>query len=109
MSRLQDTIFKGLDNPVIIPATFSGDFTGWSDFTDIVVDIGNESYSIQQDPQQLFINGNELRLKIGDTTSLEPGQYYLKIVGFSAAYDDGYLITDKKFLNLPPVTVRLPV
>jgi hypothetical protein len=106
MATVQNVIYLGLDNPVIITGSFAGEFTSWSDFTRIVLNIGSEVYSTDTTPNQLFINGNELRLKIGDTTALTPGGYPLRIVGYSATYDDGYLLTDKKLGNLPPVIVQ---
>jgi hypothetical protein len=106
MATLQQTVYLGLDNPVIITGSFSGEFASWVDFTRVVVDIGDETYSTDLTPAQLFINGNELRLKIGDTTALQPGGYPLRIVGYSPAYNDGYVLTDKKIGNLPAVIVQ---
>lgn len=106
MATLQQTVYLGLDNPVIINGSFSGEFTSWSDFTRIVLTIGGEVYATDTTPAQLFINGNELRLKIGDTTALQPGGYPLRIVGYSPAYDDGYVLTDRKMGNIPAVIVQ---
>jgi hypothetical protein len=106
MASLQNVIYLGLDNPVIIGGSFSGDFTSWSDFTRVVLNIGNEVYSTDNTPAQLFVSGSDLKLSIGDITELSPGGYPLRIIGYSATYDDGYLLTDKKLGNLPPVIVQ---
>jgi len=92
---MQNEIYKGFDNPVVFTFAFTGEFAanGLSNFTDITLDIGGESYSTVTTPNQLFLNGNnELRLKIGDTTALIAGSYKPEIVGFSATYNDGYLL-----------------
>lgn len=92
---MQNVIYKGFDNPVVFTFSFSGEFAtnGLSNFTEITLDIGGENYSISGTPANLFLNGdNELRLKIGDTTALDVGSYRPEIVGFSATYDDGYLL-----------------
>lgn len=94
---LQSTVLLGRDNPVIFTFSFSGDFTalGLNTFTRVVLTIfnapANEVYSTDITPNQLFIvGGNELRLKIGDTTSLTKGAYDFEIIGYSATYNDGY-------------------
>lgn len=92
---MQNEIYLTFDNPVVFEFTFTGEFAtnGLSNFTNITLDIGGESYSTTGTPSQLFLNGNnELRLKIGDTTALTAGSYRPEIVGFSATYDDGYLL-----------------
>ena len=92
----QDKIIKGLDNPIVMEFTFTGDFAalGLNTFTSINVDIGTETYTTLTTPDNLFIVSNtELRLKIGDTTALDVGAYLLEIVGFSPTYNDGYLIS----------------
>ena len=94
----QNKIVKGSDNPVVMSWSFSGDFAanGLASFSEITVDIGSESYSTISTPSQLFLNGNnELRLRIGDSTSLAEGQYTLEVIGFSATYNDGYLLSGK--------------
>lgn len=92
---MQNVIYKGYDNPVVFEFTFSGEFAtdGLSNFTSMTVNIGTESYTTDGTPSQLFLNGNnELRLKIGDITALEVGSYQPEIIGYSATYDDGYLL-----------------
>lgn len=95
----QDTIIKGLDNPVVMNFSFTGDFasTGLSAFNEIKLVIGTEEYSTVTTPDELFLNGNfELRLKIGDSTALDAGGYLPEITGFSPDYDDGYLLSGTK-------------
>lgn len=82
---------------MIFDFTFGGDFAalGLNTFTrvelTIFADAGNEVYSTDLAPNQLFIvNNNQLRLKIGDTTALVKGSYKFQIIGYSATYDDGY-------------------
>ena len=92
----QNLVIKGDDNPVVMTFTFTGEFlaNGLSEFTEITVDIGGELYSTVNDAANLFLNGNlELRLKIGDTTTLTVGSYLPEIHGISATYDDGYLLS----------------
>lgn len=101
---MQDIIIKGSDNPVIFEFTFSGDFSasGLNNFTRITVAIGNESYDSSVDINQLKINSpTELSLSIGDTTTLDAGSYTPIIIGYSATYDDGYVLNspDKKMIT----------
>lgn len=93
---MQNVIYKGFDNPVIFEFVFTGEFStdGLSNFTYMSVEIGGETYTTNGTPDQLFLNGNnELRLKIGDTTTLDAGSYRPEIVGFSATYNEGYLLS----------------
>lgn len=99
---MQNTVIKGRDNPVIITFSFNGDFAAdqLNTFTRIELTIfadTDEVYSTDNTPQQLFIvNGNQLRLVIGDTTALERGNYNYQIIGFSPIYDDGYELHGSK-------------
>ena len=95
----QNEIYLGFDNPVIFTWSFSGDFaaSGLNTFTDIQINIGGEDYSTLATSENLFIVSNtELRLKIGDTTSLTAGSYLPEITGFSPDYNDGYLLNGVK-------------
>lgn len=92
----QNKIIKGFDNPVIMQFTFTGDFaaSGLNTFTSISLSIGAETYTTLANPDNLFIVSNtELRLKIGDITTLPEDAYLPEIVGFSINYNDGYLIS----------------
>jgi hypothetical protein len=92
----QNKIIKGLDNPVIMKFTFTGDFaaSGLSTFTSINVSIGDETYTTILNPDNLFVvSDTELRLRIGDVTALSRGAYLPEVVGFSLTYNDGYLIS----------------
>ena len=96
---MQNVIIKGNDNPVIFNFDFTGDFAAdqLDAFTDIQLTIGDESYSTLTNPTLLFKETNkQLRLKIGDITALAVGSYAAEVVGFSADYDDGYLLSGRK-------------
>lgn len=104
----QNRIIKGLDNPVIMTFSFSGDFSvnGLNTFTSITLDIGTDTYSTTLTPDQLFIvSDNELRLSIGDTTTLDAGGYLPEIMGYSATYDDGYLLSGALNPNLGAIII----
>ena len=92
----ENVIIKGRDNRVDIPFSFSGPFaaSGLNTFTEVTLEIGGDSYSTTDNPTQLIIvDDNTLSLRIGDSTELADGLYLPEIVGFSATYDDGYLIS----------------
>ena len=96
---MQNVIIKGKDNPVIMNFNFTGDFLDdqLDVFTDIRLTIGGETYSTLTNPTLLFKTTNkQIRLKIGDTTALDVGIYTAEVVGFSADYDDGYLLSGRK-------------
>ena len=92
----QNVVIKGRDNPVIVNFAFTGDFAalGLNTCTRIDVGIGGETYSTSN-PANVSVenSGRELHIKIGDTTQLEAGAYMLDIVGFSATYNDGYVLS----------------
>lgn len=93
---MQNVIYLGKDNPVIIEFTFTGDFAdnGLSNFTDIQVTISDETYTLLLNPTNVVVNSNtELRVLIGADTSLDVGFYTLSIVGVSATYTNGYNLT----------------
>lgn len=72
----KDVIVKGRDNLVVF--VFDFDITG---YIEIIVTIGNESYSTVDDATELYIEGtSELVLNIGETTALAEGRYYPEIV-----------------------------
>lgn len=93
---MQNVIVKGNDNPVVMTFSFAGDFaaSGLNTFISVDLVIGGETYSTDGTPTNLSIESDtELRLKIGDTTTLDAGNYLPEIIGYSATYDDGYLIS----------------
>jgi hypothetical protein len=90
---MQNVIIKGKDNPARIEFTFTGD-VALASFTSITVSLGGETYT--SGSAELDVDGNTLVLSIGDTTTLAPGSYYPEIVGFSAQFDDGYLLSGEK-------------
>lgn len=104
----QNIIVKGKGNPVVFSFTFKNDFAtdGLSAFSEIKVNIGSESYSTIDNPDLLFLNGNfELRLKIGDTTSLDAGRYTPEIIGYTAEYDDGYVLSNTSIKPLSQIKI----
>lgn len=105
---MQNVIVKGNDNPVVMTFSFTGDFlaSGLNTFTSITLTIGGEEYSTNLTPDNLSVESDtELRLKIGDTTALADGRYLPEIVGFSATYDDGYLLSGQCKPILGNITV----
>lgn len=105
---MQNVIIKGKDNPVIFTFNFTGDFAAeqLASFDRITVQLGAELYDTSSQPSILFLVGsNQLRLKIGDTTQLAPGGYTPEIIGYSADYDDGYLLTGAKRRLITPVII----
>ncbi len=91
----QNIIYLGRDNPVIVEFSFTGDFAndGLSNFTDIQVTISDETYTLLLNPTNIIVSSDtELRILIGDTTSLTAAAYPIKIVGVSPVYDDGYVL-----------------
>ena len=104
---MQNVIIKGKDNPVVLNFSFTGDFAsgGLSNFDDIEVYIGSESYTLVLDPQNVVVEADsQLRILIGDTTSLDAGFYEIKVVGINGVYNDGYVLTECK--NLQKVQVK---
>jgi hypothetical protein len=102
-------VIKGKDNPVILKFTFSDEFAdlGLTNFSDLQLIISTETYSIVSTPYQLFLNGyNELRLKIGDITALNIGAYTVEIIGYSEAYNDGYLLTGAQKPVISLITIK---
>ena len=109
MSNL-NKIYLGNDNPVVFQFELGGDFAllGLNTFTDgVTLTIGNEEYSTETTPVQLFIVDNtDLKLNIGDSTSLVEGNYPVTIKGFSVNYDDGYVLNDRNASKIIDVEVR---
>ncbi len=95
---MQNVIVKGLDNPVVMTFSFTGDFaaSGLNTFTSIQIVIGGETYTTDGTPDNLSIESDtELRLKIGDTTTLAAGNYLPTITVFSLTYADGFMVSGK--------------
>ena len=90
---MQNTVYLGKDNPIVLEFGFEGDFEtgGLSNFTDIQVTIGGELYTLLLNPASVVVESDtELRILIGTVTSLTEGSYSIEIIGVSATYDDGY-------------------
>lgn len=93
---MQNVIVRGLDNPVVMTFSFTGDFaaSGLNTFTSIELVMGGETYTTDGTPDNLSIESDtELRLKIGDTTALAAGNYLPTITGFSITYNDGFMLS----------------
>jgi hypothetical protein len=101
---MQNVIIKGRDNPVRLVFSFTGDVS-LATFSSITIGLGDELYT--SGDGFLSVDGDELTLKIGDTTALQPGSYYPEIVGYSTQFDDGFLLTGEKLKVLAnSITVR---
>ena len=96
---------KGRDNPVVINFTFTDSFD-LDDFDRIVFEIGNETYDSAANAAAVVYAGSKLTLSIGDTTALAAGKYTPIITGYSANYDDGYVLTSKANAVLGQMEVR---
>ena len=103
--RIQNRIYKGYNNPVIIDFVFYDAMSsqGLSNFTKMVVDIGNETYSTDTTPDNLYVEGDSLFLDIGEVTQLPVGtkEYTLTIIGYNNEYQSGYVLqsSENNILN----------
>lgn len=99
---MQNTIIKGRDNPVVIEFSFdvpTDPSFGLSNFTDIHVFFGQETYTLLNDPDVVIVNSDtQLQLNLGGTSEIVPS--YFTIVGFNNTYLDGYELTSKCQGNL---------
>ena len=96
---MQDAIYKGRDNPVVI------DFTGvdLTLFTNISVALGADLRTLALNPDSVVVrSATELELNFQDTTE---GGGVWEIVGFDAGYVDGFLLTNAIENPLPPTIV----
>ena len=93
---MQNVIIKGRDNPVTFSFTFTGAFAadGLNNFTGITVEIGSESYDLTNHVS--IVDDVTLSLDIGAITSLADGNYNPEIIGTSATYPNGFLLTGCK-------------
>ena len=93
---MQNVIIKGRDNPVTFSFTFTGAFAadGLSNFTGITVEIGTESYDLTNHVS--IVDDVTLSLDIGAITALADGNYNPEIIGTSATYPNGFLLTGCK-------------
>ena len=92
---MQNIVYKGFDNPLVLLFTFTGDYAdgGLNNFSRIEAVIGDEEYNTVDNPTNIFVESDtELRILIGDTTQLDVGYYHLHLVGFSDTYDDGFVL-----------------
>ena len=93
---MQNVIIKGRDNPVTFVFAFTGhmEAQGLNNFNSITVEIGNESYDLTNNVE--IIDKHTLSLNIGAVTTLADGNYNPEIVGVSATYPNGFLLTGCK-------------
>lgn len=93
---MQNVIIKGRDNPVVFVFEFTGDMAahGLNAFSQITVEVGSESYNLTNAVD--VTDKNTLSLNIGAATTLADGNYNPEIVGVSATYPNGYLLTGCK-------------
>ena len=93
---MQNVIIKGRDNPVVFVFEFTGDMAanGLNNFSAITVDVGVESYNLTNAVS--VVDKNTLSLNIGSATSLADGNYNPEIIGVSATYPNGFLLTGCK-------------
>ena len=109
MTTLNNVIYKGKDNEVFVSFSFDGDFAalGLSNFDEVTLSLGGEDYSTLTTPAQLFLKDNfTLALKIGDTTSLDVGQYPPSITGVSTTYNDGYVLNCASSSKIASIVIK---
>lgn len=92
---LMDTIDKSVDNPVVFKFGLRGEFAAQQllTFDYLTITIGDEHYSTVNDPEKLYVPEDEpekLYLKIATTTSLERGEFPVRIKGYNLNYPNGY-------------------
>jgi len=98
-----NAIIKGKDNPVRI--AFSG--VALSSFDRIELTVSTETYSTDTTPDALSVDSDVLVVSIGDVTALDSGTYYPEIVGYSAQYNDGFILSGSKLPILPmPIVIK---
>jgi len=93
---LNNKIIKGSDIKVNFEFTFEGEFgeNGLDNFVEIVINIGDETYSTINNPADFYKDGPlNLVLDISDTTQLVKSYYIPEIIGYNNDYDDGYPLT----------------
>ena len=104
---MHNIIEKPYDQPAVIEFDFSRspEFENLSDFTKIVLIIGDEEYDTLATPGNLEVNLNRLLLNIGASTGLEKGSYPPTIIAYSNKYDDGYPLTTAKNQKIAPIII----
>ena len=96
---MQNVVYLGRDNPIIITFSFTGEFAadGLNNFDDLQIGIGGEAYTLLTTPNSVVVQSDtELRIFIGTVTSLEAGAYDIQITGINTTYDDGYVLDGRK-------------
>lgn len=90
---MQNVIIKGIGNPVVFVFSFSGAMAhnGLNNFVGITVKVGSETYSLGN--RVSITDKNTLELDIGAVTGLSVGSYYPEIIGTSAKYPSGFLLS----------------
>lgn len=90
---MQNVIIKGIGNPAVFVFSFSGTMAhdGLNNFAGITVKVGSETYTL--DDHVSIADKNTLELDIGAVTALSVGSYYPEIIGTSAKYPSGFLLS----------------
>lgn len=99
----KNVIKRVRDNEVVFIFSFTPESkpVGLSDFDDIEITIGSETYSLVSNPTNVIVDGERLLLRVGDVTALTAGRYNVTIRGYdSGIYDDGYVLTSP---NINPI------
>lgn len=102
---MRNALFIGRDNELVLKVTFQDEFAtlGLANFDRIEFSVGGETYSSLTDPDKIVIDGDFIRVRIGDVTAIPPGLYDAEVIGYSAAYDDGFVLACNGVTGLPPL------
>jgi hypothetical protein len=103
-------VAKGSDNLVVFLFNLRGELAEnqLNGFDYISIRIGNETYTTQSNPDNLFVDSNNnkrLILKIGTVTQLSDGEYPVTIKGYSLTYQNGYVFNSRSIPQLRPLVV----
>lgn len=93
---ISDKVYLNHSNKVIIEAVWGGEFSelGWNYFDEVVIEIGDESYSTVTNPSNLYIaDDTRLYLDIGTVTALSPSSYRITIRAYNSNNIAGYILT----------------
>lgn len=101
----------GVDTPVALRFNLRGEFESeqLNGFDYLQLTVGDENYTTFANPEKLFIdpkNNKRLILKIGASTKLSEGDYFVTIKGFNAAYPNGFELNSRVRPLLRPLEVR---
>ena len=102
---MRNALFIGRDNELVLKVTFQDEFAtnGLANFDRIEFSVGGETNATDTHPNNVVVDGQYIRIRIGDVTALEPGLYDPEIIGYSAVYDDGFVLACNGVTGLPPL------